>query len=196
MNIFDLFPVKTHNTNKKYANFWFASQIFIFQKFKKLVCDTLLLVIVNGKKHKICYIREIVGGDRFSAGPLKVYIFYAICFLYVFQKKSQNKLWIRTHACYFLFNTFFSQVNNKWFFFHHPIPLRKIINPRVGKVHISELQKNKSVMIFNLVNSNRINQITMQNIYFWLEISKLLWSSPRKFFIYQNLNDSTKLTSM
>ena len=28
----------------------------------------------------------------------KVYIFYAICFLYVFQKKAWNKLWMGTHA--------------------------------------------------------------------------------------------------
>ena len=45
--------------------------------------------------------------------PLNVYIFYAIRFLYIFHKNSQNKLWMGVHAYYFLFNTVFSQVNNK-----------------------------------------------------------------------------------
>ena len=31
-----------------------------------------------------------------------------------------------TRAYYFLFNMFFSQVNNKCFFFHHPIPLKDL----------------------------------------------------------------------
>ena len=53
----------------------------------------------------------------FSALPPKTHIFYAICFFYVLQKKSRNKLWKGTCAFYFWFNMFFYQVDNKRFIF-------------------------------------------------------------------------------
>ena len=63
--------------------------------------------------HKFCSICEIVGEDRFSAGPPKTYIFYANRFLYVLQKKSRNKLYVEPHDTYVSFKMFFSRVNNK-----------------------------------------------------------------------------------
>ena len=59
--------------------------------------------------------------------PLKKYIFYAIRFIYVFQKKSRNKLWMGTHVNYFLFNAFFFQINNKKKIFHLPDPLKLVM---------------------------------------------------------------------
>ena len=53
----------------------------------------------------------------FLQDPQKVYIFYAIHFLYISQKKSQNKLCLKPHNTYVLFRMFFSHVNIKWFFF-------------------------------------------------------------------------------
>ena len=34
-------------------------------------CDALLLVFVNEKNHKFCFICEIVGEEAFSTGPSK-----------------------------------------------------------------------------------------------------------------------------
>ena len=63
----------------------------------------------------------------FLLHPQKVYIFYAIRFLYVSQKKSRSKLCLEPHGTYLLFRTFLSHVDVKWFFFHHPIPLKEIL---------------------------------------------------------------------
>ena len=49
----------------------------------------------------------------FLQDPQKAYIFYAIRFLYVSQKKSRNKLCLEPHDTYILFRTFFSHVNIK-----------------------------------------------------------------------------------
>ena len=116
---FDLFPVKTLYTNKKYAKnvIFFEKKLDLLLKFSKPVCDTLLLVIVNEIKHLFCYICEIVGGDRFSAGPPKSVYFLCNSFFSVFQKKYRNKLWMRKHVYYFL-------VNNKWSFFLSANPLK------------------------------------------------------------------------
>ena len=54
---------------------------------------------------------------HFLQDSQKAYIFYAIRFLYAFQKKSRNKLCLEPHDTYVLFRTFFSQVNNKRVFF-------------------------------------------------------------------------------
>ena len=59
----------------------------------------------------------------FLQDPQKAYIFYAIRFLYVSQKKSRNKLCLELHDTYILFRTFFSHVNIKWYFFYRPIIL-------------------------------------------------------------------------
>ena len=53
---------------------------------------------------------------RFLQDPQKTYIFLCNSFLYVSQKKSRNKLCLEPHDTYFLFRTFFSHVNIKWFF--------------------------------------------------------------------------------
>ena len=53
----------------------------------------------------------------FLQDPQKAYIFHVNRFLYILQKKSINKLCLRPHDTYFLFRTFFSQVNNKDDFF-------------------------------------------------------------------------------
>ena len=61
----------------------------------------------------------------FLQDPQKAYIFYAICFLYVSQKKSRNKLCLEPHDTYILFRMFFSHINIKWFLiFYCPIPLK------------------------------------------------------------------------
>ena len=73
----------------------------------------MITFVISSKLQEDPQKAYILGG----LGPQKAYIFYAIHFLYVFQKKSRNKLWMGTHAYYFLFNTFFSHVNNKGFFF-------------------------------------------------------------------------------
>ena len=90
---------------------------------------------------------------HFLQRSLKAYIFYAIRFLYVLQKKSWNKLWMGTHYFYFGFNTFFSQVNNNFFLLNHRVPLNKF-------------------MIF--VNLIIINLITMIKMIIIISISVLL----------------------
>ena len=52
----------------------------------------------------------------FLQDPQKAYIFYAIHFLYVCQKKSWNKLCLEPHDTYIFFRTFFSHENIKRFF--------------------------------------------------------------------------------
>ena len=64
----------------------------------------------------------------FLQDPQKSYIFYAICFLYVSQKESRNKLCLEPHDTYVLFRTFFSHVNIKWFFFLLAYPLKISLN--------------------------------------------------------------------
>ena len=63
----------------------------------------------------------------FLQHPQKAYVFYAIHFLYISQKKSRNKLCLKLHDTYILFRTFFSYVNIKWFFFDRSIPLKWIL---------------------------------------------------------------------
>ena len=53
---------------------------------------------------------------HFLQDPLKAYIFYPNRFLYVLQIKPRNKHLLATRDYYFMFKTFFSQVNNKDFF--------------------------------------------------------------------------------
>ena len=53
----------------------------------------------------------------FLQDPQKAYIVYAIRFIYVFQKKSRNKLSLERHDTYILFRMFISHVSIKWFFF-------------------------------------------------------------------------------
>ena len=54
---------------------------------------------------------------HFLQDPQKAYIFYPNSFLYVLPKKISNKHLMATHDYYFMFKTFFSQVNNKEIFF-------------------------------------------------------------------------------
>ena len=64
---------------------------------------------------------------HFLQDPLKAYIFYPNRFSTFYRKiKPRNKYLLATHDYYFLFKTFFSQVNNKGFFLviH---PLKEII---------------------------------------------------------------------
>ena len=59
----------------------------------------------------------------FLQDPPKDNIFYANRFLHGLQKKSKNKLCLELHDTYLLFRTFFSQGNNKLFFFIQAVPL-------------------------------------------------------------------------
>ena len=115
--------------NAKNVIFWrkkksFASQMFIIQKFKKMVCEAVRLVMVNEIKSSNLFLSvklwEEIG---FLQDPQKAYIFHAIRFLYVSQKKSWNKLCLEPHDTYILFRTFFSHVNIKWLFFLSSDPL-------------------------------------------------------------------------
>ena len=63
----------------------------------------------------------------FLQDPQKAYIFYAIRFVYISQKKSRNKLCLEPHETYILFRTFFPHVNIKWFYFYRPIPLSQSV---------------------------------------------------------------------
>ena len=106
--------------------------------------------------HQFCYICEIVGGDSFSAGSLKRIYFYAIRFLFVLQKKSENKLWIGTRAYYFLFNAFFSQVNKKRFIYCWVLSL---INNECNFLAIYRVSINKSSLV-QLPCSNKLFILT------------------------------------
>ena len=57
---------------------------------------------------------------HFLQDPLKAYILYLNNFIYVLPKKTRNKHLLATHDYYFLFKTFFSQVNNKGYFWGDP----------------------------------------------------------------------------
>ena len=86
--VFDLLPVKAKNMQKM----WFFEEKkliyfsnFHFSEIQKTEALRPAPSVCKWKKnHKFCYICEIVV-DVFSADPLKAYIFYTICFLYVFQ---------------------------------------------------------------------------------------------------------------
>ena len=89
--------------------------MFIIQKFEKPVCEAVHLVMVNEIKSSIFFFFcKIVGGN---ISPKKGYISYAIHFLYVSQKKSQNKLCLELHDRYILSRMFFSHVIIKYIFF-------------------------------------------------------------------------------
>ena len=68
--------------------------------------------------NQFCSICEIVGEDKFFAGPPKsLYILCKSFSLRFTEKKPRNNLCILPHDTYVLFRTFFSQVNNKRFSF-------------------------------------------------------------------------------
>ena len=108
---------------------------FIFQKLKCcLWCSAsglckwkaIINFILSVKLQKIDFLQDLQ----------KAYIFYANHFLYFWQKKSRSKLCLELHDTYVLFRTFYSQVNNKPFFFIQA-PLR-------GSAHL----KKKSFNIY------------------------------------------------
>ena len=69
--------------------------------------------MVNEKKIiKFLLSKKLWDKKGFLQDPQKAYIFYAIRFLYVSQKKSHNKLCLEPHYKYVLFRMFFSWVNN------------------------------------------------------------------------------------
>ena len=86
--------------------------MFIIQKFEKMVCDTVRQVMVNEiKLSKFVLSVKLWEEIGFLQDPQKAYILNAIRFLYVSQKKLQNKLCLEPHDTYILFSTFFSHVN-------------------------------------------------------------------------------------
>ena len=103
--------------------------MFTIQKFEKTVCEAVCLVMVNEiKSSKFVLSVKLFEEIGFLQDPQKAYIFYAIRFLYVSQKKSQNKLCLKPHDTYVLFRMFFCHVNIKWFFFYRPMPLSLILD--------------------------------------------------------------------
>ena len=67
----------------------------------------------------------------FPQDPLKAYIFYPSSFLYVWPKKPRNKYLLVTIYYYFMFKTFFSQVNKRRFFLViHPLDWLYIFFPQ------------------------------------------------------------------
>ena len=72
---------------------------------------------------------EIVGEDRFYSGSRtpKRPIFSIKIFFFRFYRKSLETNYIELHDTYVLFRTFFSQVNNKWFFFRSGSPLKMTV---------------------------------------------------------------------
>ena len=84
----------------------------------------------NSKWNKIKFVLSVKLWEEigFLQEPQKAYIFYAIRFLYISQKKSLNKLCLEPHDTYVLFRTFFSHINIEQFFFYHPIPLNTNCN--------------------------------------------------------------------
>ena len=61
----------------------FASQMFIIQKFEKMVCGAVRLVMVNEIKSSNLFYLSNCGRRQFGGqiDPQKVYIFFAIHFL-------------------------------------------------------------------------------------------------------------------
>ena len=86
--------------------------MFIIEKLKKTVCQAVHLVMVN-KIIKFVLSVKLWEEIGFLQDPQKVYILYAIRFLYFSQKKSRNKLCLEPHDAYDLFRTFFSHINIK-----------------------------------------------------------------------------------
>ena len=121
--IFDLFPVKPRNTKKMHKMRFFPKINFIC--FSNVYYSEIQkngkwkYAPSHGKWNKIIKfvwsvkLWEEIG---FLQDPQKAYIFYAIRFLYVSQKKSRNKLCLEPHDTYIPFRTFSSHVNIKWFF--------------------------------------------------------------------------------
>ena len=116
-------------------NIQFTSQMFIIQKFEKngMWC----CAPSHGKWNKIIkYVLSVKLWEEigFLQDPRKAYIFYAICFLYVSQKRSRNKLCLEPNDTYLLFRTFFSHVNIKQFFLSSD-PLKWLRNTKTGRLH-------------------------------------------------------------
>ena len=74
---------------------------------------TWLPILGGGRKSWYIIIIKIEGADRFTPNHANCSIFYTNGFLYVSQKMSIIELSMGIHTCYFLFNTFFSWMNNK-----------------------------------------------------------------------------------
>ena len=68
-----------------------------------------------------------MGEDAFSAGTPTSQYFISKRFPYVLPQKPRNKHLLATHDYYFMFKTFFSQMNNKVFFiFGDPSPIKRV----------------------------------------------------------------------
>ena len=57
---------------------------------------------------------------HFLQDPLNAYIFYPNRFICVLPKKTRSKYLLATHDYYFMFKTFFSQMNNHFFWWSIP----------------------------------------------------------------------------
>ena len=104
-----------------------------------------------------------------------------------------------THAYYFLFNTFFSQVNNKRFLFiYHPIPLKGIKS--TWKQIKSFIQPNKinKRNIINIISENPITYQTKHDIAnvlnsYFVNISESMNARPYDHYQYLKGNSANSL---
>ena len=99
---------------------------FIFQKFKKRFLWRSAPILCCKLNKIINFVLSVKLEEKidFLQDPQKAYIFNAKRFFYFLQKKSRNKLYVGPHDTYVLFRMFFSQVNNKSFFFIAGCPLK------------------------------------------------------------------------
>ena len=92
-------------------------QHFIIKKFKKLgMRRTAPSVCKCNKIRNFVLFVKLWMKMHFLQDPLKAYIFYPNRFLYVLPKKNRNQHLLATHDYYFIFKSFFSQMNNKRFY--------------------------------------------------------------------------------
>ena len=116
--IFDLFLVKTCNKKKNWRKKIHSLLNVYYSEIRKN--GMWSCAPSHSKWNKIIkFVLSVKLWEEIGSlqDPQKAYIFYAIHFLYISQKKSLNKLCLEPHDTYALFRTFFFHVNIKWFFF-------------------------------------------------------------------------------
>ena len=106
--------------NAMIKTLYISSFIVVYIIYKKNInaaCHALLQGFVNGKQLSILFYLWNCRRYIFCRTLKKPIFSMQIIFFTFYRKKSRNKLCLEPHDTNVLFRTFFSQVNNKWFFF-------------------------------------------------------------------------------
>ena len=126
--------------------------------------------------------------------PAKRHIFSMQIFFSVVYKKHINTLSYSIHGCYFLFNTFFSQVSNENISFYTLIPFINFLSLvwSVGQAMLDARDGHRHLNEFSLFAGNGNNKALMTKIYLFdpqlhacANIAHI-FATFRNMFVYMN----------